>query len=291
MSGQNAAQLKELWAREMRCLSGVADERILLSPVLGKTYTQQELTDQLRVHMNDSGFSISDDEAMSLLISFSLYDEVCFCARTAADAQLFATVLLESFGLQSVSATVRPGASVELVSLLPEDGLRTPTAAIQPIGTNALTVYGHKTLFVMEESAVPEVDGLLPYPVIHVPAMLKRGFGRAAEWETVKPAALRSFAEIRADAHPMLSEAEKWFGDLKRAFMQEELAMPDAMAVSMRRFIEVASRRVRGGFLAAADTAACHWVVPLLTIRKCDASKLAEVLSGLPHTLDMLGIR
>lgn len=73
---------------------------MLLSPVVGRTYTQQELAEQLRVHMNDSGFSISDDEAVSLLINFSLYDALCFRARTLADAQLFAEVLLESFGAQ-----------------------------------------------------------------------------------------------------------------------------------------------------------------------------------------------
>lgn len=76
------------------------EQRVLLSPVVGRTYTQQELAEQLRVHMNDSGFSISDDEAVSLLINFSLYDVLCFRARTLADAQLFADVLLESFGAQ-----------------------------------------------------------------------------------------------------------------------------------------------------------------------------------------------
>lgn len=56
--------------------------------------------------------------------------------------------------------------------------------------------------------------------------------------------------------------------------------MPEAMLLSMRRFIEVASRKVRGGFLAAADTAVCHWVVPLLLLRKGDADKLSNVLAA-----------
>ena len=291
LSTENAARITEFIAGQMSCLSGAGEQRVLLSPVVGRTYTQQELAEQLRVHMNDSGFSISDDEAVSLLINFSLYDALCFRARTITDAQLFAGVLLESFGLKSVSATVCPGAYVEMISLLPEDGRRTPTVTVQPLGTETMTVYGHKTLFLTDESAMPEPDRLLPYPVISVPAMFKRGFGRAAQWQPVEPASLESFAAIRADSHPMLSDAEKWFTDLKRVLSQAELVLPDAMAAGMRRFIEVASRKVRGGFLAAADMAASSWVVPLLSLSGCDTAKVADALAGLPRTMDLLGIR
>lgn len=292
LSSENAARITDFIAGQMNCLSGAGEQRVLLSPVMGRAYSQKELAEQLRVHMNDSGFSISDDEAVSLLISFSLYDALCFRARTLTDAQLFAQTLLESFGLKSVSATVWPGAYVEMISLLPEDAHRTPTVTVQPLGTETMTVFGHKTLFLADESVMPgEADRLLPYPVINVPAMLKRGFGRAAEWKPVAPASLESFAAIRADSHPMLSEAEKWFSDLKRVLSQAELVLPDAMAAGMRRFIEVASRKVRGGFLAAADMAASNWVAPLVMLSGCDAAKVADALAGLPRTLDLLGIR
>lgn len=291
LSTENASRLTDFIAGQMSCLSGAGEQRVLLSPVIGHTYTQQELAEQLRVHMNDSGFSISDDEAVSLLINFSLYDALCFRARTITDAQLFADVMLESFGLKSVSATVCPGAYVEMISLLPEDGRRTPTVTVQPLGTETMTVYGHKTLFLTDESAMPEPDRLLPYPVISVPAMFKRGFGRAAQWQPVEAASLESFSAIRADSHPMLNDAEKWFTDLKRVLSQAELVLPDAMAAGMRRFIEVASRKVRGGFLAAADMAASNWVVPLLTLSGCDTAKVADALAGLPRTMDLLGIR
>ena len=135
-----------------------------------------------------------------------------------------------------------------MISLLPEDGRRTPTVTVQPLGTETMTVYGHKTLFLTDESTMPEPDRLLPYPVISVPAMFKRGFGRAAQWQPVEAASLESFTAIRADSHPMLSDAEKWFTELKRVLSQAELVLPDAMAAGMRRFIEVASRKVRGGF-------------------------------------------
>lgn len=287
-----AAQATDFLAAHMRCLTGAGDQRVLLSPVLGRHYAQQELAEKLRVHMNDSGFSLNEDDAMSLLIDFSLYDAVCFRAPAMAEAQLFAQVLLESFGLQSVSAAVPPGSYVEMVSLLPEDTLRTPTVTVQFLGTETMSVFGHKTLFLTDMETVPsDMDMLLPYPVVSVPALSKRAFGRPPEWTALEPAALSSFAAIRADVHPMLDEAEKWFDRIKHELSQTELSLPDTMFVSMRRFIEVASRKVRGGFLAAADTAMCHWVVPMLTVRKVDEQKLADVMAGLPRALELLGIR
>ena len=200
--------------------------------------------------------------------------------------------MLESFGLQSVSATVCPGAYVEMISLLPEDEHRTPTVTVQPLGTETMSVFGHKTIYLTDERTLAsQQDLMLPYPVINVPGMLKRAFGHTVEWTPVAPAALSSFAGIRADTHPMLSDAEKWFGELKRALRQAEMLPPDAMLVSMRRFIEVASRKVRGGFLAAADTAVCHWVVPLILMNRHESPEVAEALAGLPHAMDMLGIR
>lgn len=291
VSSANASQMMSFMSENVTCMSGAGEERLLLSPVLGTRYAMQELAEKLRVHMNESGFSINEDEAMCLLISFSLFDVLCLKARTMADAQLFAAVLLESFGLQSVSATLRPGAYVELVSLLPENESRTPTVTVQPMGTETISVFGHKTLFLCTSAMEAETDTLIPYPVIPVPGMTKRAFGRIAKWEPIAPAALSTFTGIRADLHPMLQEADKWFGTLKQASAQCGLSLPDALFVCMRRFIEVASRKVRGGFLAAADIAVCHWVAPALMLNRQLIPQMSEVFSGLPHAMELLGIR
>lgn len=291
VSSGNASQVISFLSENVTCMSGAGEERLLLSPVLGTQYSMQELAEKLRVHMNESGFSINEDEAMCLLISFSLFDTLCLKARTLADAQLFAAVMLESFGLQSVSATLRPGAYVELVSLLPEDENRTPTITVQPMGTETISVFGHKTLYLCTPAMVAETDALVPYPIIPVPGMTKRAFGRIAKWEPIAPAALSAFTGIRADLHPMLQEADKWFGMLKQASAQCGLSLPDALFVCMRRFIEVASRKVRGGFLAAADIAVCHWVAPALMVNRQLIPQMAEVFSGLPHAMELLGIR
>ena len=289
LSSENAQQVTRFLSNHMTCMSGTEEKRVLLSPVIGRDYDRHELAEQLRVHMNDVGFSISDDEAMSLLISFSLYDAVCLCAQTVQDAQAFAQVLLESFGLQSVSATVSAGASVEMASLLGENARRTPTVTVQLLGSSAMTVYGHKTIFLTTTAKMPtEAEMMLPFPCVQVPPMLKRVYGQAAEWRPVEPAALSSFASICSDSHPMMTEAEKWFREIRHALKEENIIVPDVVLTCMRRFMEVASRKVRGGFLAAADIAVCHWLVPALLWSQCDHDKMLKTMAGLPRTLEQL---
>lgn len=289
LSQENAARTVDFLSREMTALGEVSERGVVLSPVLGHEYEHRELAEQLRVHMNASGYSISEDESMSLLIGFSLCDAMCFCARTAQDARVFARVMLESFGLQSVSADLHPGAEARVVSLLPENDRRTPTVTVQPIGTEALGVFGHKTIYVAEQGTMPPVAEMAAIPIVQVPPMVKRAFGQTAKWTPVEPASRSSFAGLRADSHPLLSEAERWFADLRHALDRENVIMPENGLVCMRRFIEVASRKVRGGFLTAADIAAGLWVVPMLMRSQADLSHISEALAGLPRTMEQLG--
>ena len=290
ISQSNAKQLTDFISSKMTGMASSDGERMILTPVIGHEYTQQELAEQLRIRMNESGFSINEDEAMSLLISFALYDCICLRAHTLQDARAFADTMLESFGLQSVSAAVHQGANVEVFSLLEEKTSRTPTVTVQPLGTETITVYGHKTIYLADDSML-SANELTLIPVIQTPSAMMCSFGRPEEREMLTPASLSAFARIRSDSHPMLSEAEKWFGDLKRALNQEEVVVPEALYACMRRFIEVATRKVRGGFLAAADIAVCHWIVPLLVMKKCGGAQVVSALAGLPRTLEQLGVR
>jgi len=292
ISQSNAKQLSDFVSSKMTGMAASDGERVILTPVIGHEYTQQELAEQLRIRMNESGFSINEDDAMSLLISFALYDGICLRAHTLQDARAFADTMLESFGLQSVSAAVHQGANAEVFSLLEEKPTRTPTVTVQPLGTETITVYGHTTIYLADDSMLSAGEEMLmPIPVIQTPSAMMGSFGRPEEREMLAPASLSAFARIRSDSHPMLSEAEKWFGDLKRALNQEEVVVPDALYACMRRFIEVATRKVRGGFLAAADTAACHWIVPLLMLKKRGGAQVVGALAGLPRTLEQLGVR
>lgn len=291
LSNENAQKVTQFLSSRLTCMGGAEENRVLLSPVIGHQYDRHELAEKLRVHMNDTGFSISEDDSMSLLINFSLYDALCLCAQTVQDAQAFAQVMLESFGLQSVSATVSAGASVEMASLLGENARRTPTVSVQMLGSSAMTVYGHKTIYLTTVNKMPTEDEMmLPFPCVQVPPMLKRVFGQAAEWQPVEPAALSSFDGICADSYPIMTEAEKWFRELRHALKEENIIVPDVVLTCMRRFMEVASRKVRGGFLAAADIAVCNWLVPALLWSGCDREKMMQTMAGLPRTLEQLRI-
>lgn len=290
LSQQNARQTIDFFSQNMQCMSGAGEERIMLSPVFGCHYEASELAEKLRVHMNESGYGINEDDAMGLLIYFSVNDTLCLCAATEADAARFAQVMLESFGLQSVSGTILPESYVEVVSILPEDGQRTPTVTIQSLGTESMSIYGHKTLYLATSHQIENYStaGLPAHPIVHVPTAIKRAFGRVEDFQAVQPASLSSFMDIRSDTHPMLSEADKWFAELKARIEKEEFAVPRATLIDMRRFIEVATRKVRGGFLAAADSAVCHWLVPAIRLGQIKPEHFASIVAGLPRAMRLL---
>ncbi len=290
LSQQNARQTIDFFSQNMQCMSGAGEERIMLSPVIGCHYEASELAEKLRVHMNESGYGINEDDAMGLLIYFSVNDTLCLCAATEADAARFAQVMLESFGLQSVSGTILPESYVEVVSILPEDGQRTPTVTIQSLGTESMSIYGHKTLYLATSHQIENysIAGLPAHPIVHVPTAIKRAFGRVEDFQAVQPASLSSFMDIRSDTHPMLSEADKWFAELKARIEKEEFAVPRATLIDMRRFIEVATRKVRGGFLAAADSAVCHWLVPAIRLGQIKPEHFASIVAGLPRAMRLL---
>ena len=290
LSQQNARQTIDFFSQNMQCMSGAGEERIMLSPVIGCHYEASELAEKLRVHMNENGYGINEDDAMGLLIYFSVNDTLCLCAATEADAARFAQVMLESFGLQSVSGTILPESYVEVVSILPEDGQRTPTVTIQSLGTESMSIYGHKTLYLATSHQIENYStaGLPAHPIVHVPTAIKRAFGRVEDFQAVQPASLSSFMDIRSDTHPMLSEADKWFAELKARIEKEEFAVPRATLIDMRRFIEVATRKVRGGFLAAADSAVCHWLVPAIRLGQIKPEHFASIVAGLPRAMRLL---
>ncbi len=286
MSQEVSDKIHEYMSQHVTCMGGCGENHVLLSPVVGKRYEASQLAETLRQHMNNNGFAINDDDAASLLVLFSVSDAFCLQADTIEDGCRFANLMMESLGLKSVSAVLKPDCNVELVSLLPETKLRTPTVTIQPIGTETMSVFGHKTIYLADANEqIP-----LFMPVFRAPRHLRQTFGRHDEWQAVQPASLESFQQIRMDSHPLLAEAEKWFSDLKSAMVQQQITVPDVTLEDMRRFMESGMRRVRGGFVAAADIAVCQWIAPVLLRTTGSASQMRQVLSGLPRTLELLNI-
>ena len=284
LSVEVTEQTRNYMTQHITCLTAADQQRAVLSPVMGECYTAAQLAENLRQHMNNNGFAISEDEAMTLLVLFSVSDSLCLCAATTEDAQRFATLMMECLGLQSVCTVMQPGCNVELVSLLPENDLRTPTVSIQPVGTEAIQAFGHKTIFIATaEESVP-----LFMPIFRAPTHLRRTFDNGDEWQTIRPASLEAFRKIRSDVHPLLTEAEKWFTDMKNAMVQQQIAIPEVTLEDMRRFMEAGMRRVRGGFVAAADIAVSHWIAPVFLRTDSDAESLRKIFNGLPRTLELL---
>jgi hypothetical protein len=265
-------------------MGGTTAEQVVLSPVVGKRYTPSELAEILRQHMNNNGFAISEDEAMSLLVLFSISDSFCLSADTQADAARFAALMMESFGLQSVSAFLKEDSRIELISMLPENDMRAPTVTVQPVGTETMSVFGHKTVYLAGEGeSIP-----MFMPVFCVPGHQRSTYGSEDAWQSVHPASLETFRKIRSDVHPLLAEAENWFSDLKKVMKEQHIAIPEVTLEDMRRFMEAGMRRVRGGFVAAADIAVSHWIAPVLMRANNDAESLRKVFNGLPRTLELL---
>ena len=284
LSQEVSEQTRKYVEQNITCLTAADRQRVVLSPVVGERYTPSQMAENLRQNMNNNGFAISEDEAMTLLVLFSVSDSLCLCAATEEDAKRFASLMMECLGLQSVSAVMQPDCNVELVSLLPENELRTPTVSIQSVGTEAISAFGHKTLY------IASYDSKLPLfmPVFRAPNHLRSTFGNGDEWQTIRPASLATFQKIRSDVHPLLSEAEKWFTDMKEAMVQQQITIPEVTLEDMRRLMEAGMRRVRGGFVAAADIAVSHWIAPVLMRTQSDAESLRKVFNGLPRTLELL---
>lgn len=279
-------QTQQYVMQHMTCMTAVDAKRLMISPVIGEKYKIAGMAENLRRHMSNNGFALNEDEAMSLLVLFSVGDALCLSAATQEDAQRFASLMMESLGLQSVCAMLADDTTLELVSLLPENELRTPTVSVQHTGTKAISAFGHKTVYIAAGD-----DELPPFvPVFCVPNHLRRTFGNGDEWQTIKPASLESFKTISRDTHPLLTEAEHWFTDMKKAVNAQEIVIPEATLEDMRRFMEAGMRKVRGGFVAAADIAVSNWIVPVLKGRISDAESLRKVFSGMPKTLELLNL-
>ncbi len=294
LSKQSMDRVLSALADRVSFLGGMsADGNILVCSVVGKQRSAQELRDSLYARLSASGFAITQEDALIFLITFALFPSLCICAQKAEDAQFFASVLLEALGLQNVCAMVRPNSVLQISSLLLENECRTPTVTVQALGTEQLSMHGHKTLYWAAEGDIAQrgasVNGL--FPVVRVPSLNAHKGSSLEALPLVSPTSLASFTDMAAEVHPLSEEGEEWFGELCRAFETAGTAIPDAVLLGMRRFVAVASRKLRGGFLAAADAAMCQWMIPRIHYYQLDVAVAQAAVSSLPHTLEALGIQ
>lgn len=268
------------------CAAG--SDTISIAPVVGTHHAAAEMIAAIRVAMNGQGFACNEDDATELLLHFALNDEFCICGDTVSEAELCARTMLEALGLQNVAARTYADTLLNVASLLPANGLRTPTVEVCPMGRPAVSCFGHKTIRLID-ARTPMGDEP-PLPVVYAPAF-RTGLRDMRPAEPMKPAALSSFAALREEAKPLWEQGEMWFSELDRQLSEQDSALYGMASQQMRLFVSAASGRLRGGFLAAADAAVLGWVVPAVCRRTLNPEPLRHTIAGLPRCLSALGIQ
>ncbi len=259
---------------------------VVLSPVIGHKHTLAEMASAVREMLAAAGFAYSEDDAKALLLHFALSDELCLLSASVEDAARFALAAMDALGLLGVTAQTLNGEAVAIVSLTPMNGLRTPTVALCPVGAPALKAKGHKTLYVG-----PAGDAALPLcPVIRLPQMDPRvREGRPVQ--ALEATARESFDALISEGNPLPTEGEAWFALLESCLTEAGCDVPQALLQDMRRFVALTSARVRGGFLATADLASLHWLVPLFRQRNLSPDALRRAIVSLPRTMAAMGVQ
>ena len=261
-------------------------DTLALTPRMGIKRQPEELIAAVRTAMNRQGFTPTEDDAVELLTYFAVQDEFCIRAETVSLASLCARAMLEALGLTSVTAFTSGNTCLSVASLLPENNLRTPTVEVGPIGRPALTVFGHKTIRVLDLQTVPPTG----MPVLQAsPYRTLTGLPR--ESEAVAPVSLEALRAFREQADPLPPAGEAWVEEMSKLLKQQGIQPAETTLRQVRVFLSVASLRLRGGFLAAADAATLGWAVPVVLERQLDLEALRPVLINLPRSLTALNIR
>ncbi|MEA4929307.1 MAG: hypothetical protein VB104_11620 [Candidatus Limiplasma sp.] len=261
-------------------------EQITLCPVIGTRRAPAEMIAAVRVALNRQGFACSEDDATELLLHFALNDTYCLCGETLAEAELCARTMLEALGLLGVTARTAESTRLQVASLLPANGLRTPTVELCPLGRVAANLYGHKTVRLVDAHTAIPAD--IPLPVVYTP-VFRPSLREVRIVEPVEPTSLESFAALREEIKPLLTQGEHWFHELEQRLSEQGSDLPGVATQQMRLFVSAASVRLRGGFLAAADAAVLGWVVPSVCRREIKLEPLRPCLDCFPRCLSALG--
>lgn len=283
----NEAVLKHI-EQSQTCAVCSCDQLLSLSPVMGADAGDGEIIPAVRDALNRAGFPINEDDVLSLVTGFSLFDLLCVQSDSIADAHLFAKTMLGALGLTSVTASVPNGTGLRIRSLLPENGQRTPTVAIQPYGSPTLSVYGHKTIYLAGEPLQPSQEDWepTPFPLLRVPRLVPQARMMSdIGIKALPPVSLQSIAALAANAQPLAEESEAWFRQTEAALSGAGMSIPATAWQWMRRFVAATSRAIHGGFLAAADATMCQWIVPMLRPGLIDHDTLNAVFASLPRAL------
>ena len=286
-----AMQRSEVLANHLREASEQGNA-VLLSPLAGMDHEISEMSEAIRTQLSWQGFAITDDDAQNLLIQYALFDIVRLSAASVAEARVYAESALRALGLLGASALIQDDRMLAVAGWAENDRNQTPVTVLRTSMGAKPQMEGYKTIILTKAAAPCDEQRAIvcPCPTVPVPQMKTTLRAQSTAVETLKPTSLASLAKIAAEVQPLLGEGEKWFRALEQELAEAEIPVDAVVLQDMRRYVSVASRRMRGGFLGAADMAVSQWIVPSLIGRPEAMQKMAAVLTDLPRTLDMLGV-
>ena len=263
-------------------------DSITLAPTVGVKREPAEMIAAVRKAMNRQGFACNEDDATELMLHFALNDGFCLCGETLAEAELCARTMLEALGLLGMTARTSEQTRLQVASLLPANGMRTPTVELCPLGRSAASLFGHKTIRLVEARTSIPAD--MPLPVVYTP-LFNPSLREGRAQEPARPVSLDSLAALREEIRPLFSQGESWFCELEERLTAQGSALSGVATQQMRAFVSAASTRLRGGFLAAADAAVLGWVIPSVCRREINPEPLRPCIESFPRCLSALGVQ
>ena len=263
-------------------------ETVALAPTVGIYRTPAEMVANVRASLNRQGFACNEDDVTELLLHFALSDEICLCGDTLPEAELCASTFLEGLGLRNVTARTDERTRLEVASMLPDNGLRTPTVEVCGMERAALRCFGHKTIRILD--AHTPLQAGMPLPMLYTP-VYRPSTRDGRPVEPLRPTSLESFDAFRDEAKPLLNIGEAWFVEVEKKISEQSPALAGFATQAMRLFVSAASGKLRGGFLAAADAAMLSWVIPEVYRRELNPEPFHQEIISLPRCMAALGIR
>ena len=257
---------------------------LTISPTAGYHLEPSDTVETIRSAVSDQGFMCNHDCVTEFMIFLSLHDEICLLASSLWEAELYIRNILQALGLGNVTAWPGVFGTLRILSLLPENDLRTPTVEVVKNNRAPLEAYGHKTFRLIDGSRIRETDCL---PVFRTP-VYNKDHGQEKQNENGKPISLQTIQSFSLSAERLYKDGEAWYDNLEKKLKADGVQVPEEVLHDMRVFARVATPQLIGGFMEAADAATLAWITPILIQHQYPKDKLSELIGDLPRCMQVM---
>ena len=254
---------------------------IILSPTIGTEVDLDTLVERIRSTLSGMGFMCKWDCVMELMVMLSLHDEFCVIAASIPEAELYMKTVLRALGLMNVTAWPSVFGTLRVVSLLPENDLRTPTIEVIKNKRTPIKANGHITIRLIDVKSIEEAGSL---PVFRAPEF-KSARAQEKRNDVGTPVSLRTIHAFTNNVDLMRQHSEEWFDSLTRKLQTVDIEIPDDILNAMRVYARAITPKVKGGFIEVVDTTTLIWVVPMLLAKNVTRDQAMSIISDLPKCM------